>query len=118
MKSKESRNRKSKVPKEHKKPWQEAYATVGEIEAMLSERVLLRYNEVRGRTEIHWLSQGPVIGENEQGLLTIFIDLGFERRTFRNVRGYIVVRRSIAETESLRRELATPDTHTPDTPVF
>ena len=72
MKSKESRNRKSKVPKEHKKPWQEAYATVGEIEAMLSERVLLRYNEVRGRTEIHWLSQGPVIGENEQGLLTIF----------------------------------------------
>jgi len=72
MKSKESRNRKSKVPREHKKPWQEAYATVGEIEAMLSERVLLRYNEVRGRTEIHWLSQGPVIGENEQGLLTIF----------------------------------------------
>lgn len=68
MKSKESRNRKSKVPKE-----QMGHA---------------------------------------------FIDLGFERRTFRNVRGYIVVRRSIAETESLRRELATPDTHTPDTPVF
>ena len=72
MKSKESKNKKSKVPKEHKKPWQEAYATVGEIEAMLSERVLLRYNEVRGRTEIHWLSQGPVIGADEQGLLTIF----------------------------------------------
>ena len=83
MKSEESKNRKSKVPKEHKKPWQETYATVGEIEAMHA-----------------------------------FIDLGFERRTFHNVRGYIVVRRSIAETESLRRELATPDTHTPDTPVF
>ena len=59
-------------PKEHKRPWQETMATPQEIKAMLSERVLLRYNEVRGRTEIHWLSQGPVIGEDEQGLLTIF----------------------------------------------
>ena len=39
---------------------------------MLGERVMLRYNEVRGRTEIHWLSQGVVIGEDKQGLLTIF----------------------------------------------
>ena len=39
---------------------------------MLSSRVLLRYNEVRHRTEVHWLSQGPVIREDEQGLLTIF----------------------------------------------
>ena len=39
---------------------------------MLSSRVLLRYNEVRHRTEVHWLSEGPVIGEDEQGLLTIF----------------------------------------------
>lgn len=59
-------------PKEHKRPWQETMATPQEIKAMLSERVLLRYNEVRGRTEIHWLSQGPVIGADEQGLLTIF----------------------------------------------
>ena len=56
----------------HKKPWQETYATPEEIKAMLSERVLLRYNEVRGRTEIHRLSQGLTIGENDQGLLTIF----------------------------------------------
>lgn len=28
---------------------------------MLDNRVSLRYNEVRGRTEIHWLSQGPVL---------------------------------------------------------
>ena len=55
------------TPKEHKRPWQETMATPQEIKAMLSERVLLRYNEVRGRTEIHWLSQGPVIGEDEQG---------------------------------------------------
>ena len=58
--------------KEHKRPWQETTATPEEIKAMLSERVLLRYNEVRGRTEVHWLSQGLTIGEDEQGLLTIF----------------------------------------------
>ena len=58
--------------KEHKKPWQETYATPEEIKAMLSERVMLRYNEVRGRTEIHWLSAGPVLKADEQGLLTIF----------------------------------------------
>ncbi len=57
---------------EHKKPWREEYATPEEIKAMLGNRVSLRYNEVRGRTEIHWLSQGLTIGENEQGLLTIF----------------------------------------------
>ena len=56
----------------HKQAWQEKYATPEQIKAMLADRVMLRYNEVRGRTEIHWLSQGPVIKENEQGLLTIF----------------------------------------------
>ena len=60
------------TPKEHKKPWQEKYATPEEIKAMLDSRVSLRYNEVRGRTEIHWLSAGPVIRADEQGLLTIF----------------------------------------------
>ena len=59
-------------PKEHKQPWQEKNATPAEIEQMLDSRVLLRYNEVRHRTEVHRLSKGPVIGENEQGLLTIF----------------------------------------------
>ena len=60
------------APREHKKSWQEQYATPEEIKAMLSERVMLRYNEVRGRTEIHWLSAGPVLKADEQGLLTIF----------------------------------------------
>ena len=63
---------KDKKPKEHKQPWQDKYASPEEIQQMLSERVLLRYNEVRGRTEIHYLAQGPVIAENELGLLTIF----------------------------------------------
>ena len=64
--------KKDGAPREHKKSWQETYATPEEIKAMLSERVMLRYNEVRGQTEIHWLSAGPVLKADEQGLLTIF----------------------------------------------
>ena len=76
--------------KEHKKSWRETYATPEEIRTMLDSRVLLRYNVVRGRTEIHWLSQGPVIGENEQGLLTIFggdggVTDGYQNITDRDV---------------------------------
>ena len=56
----------------HKASWQETYATPEEIKAMLDSRVSLRYNEVRGRTEVHWLSAGPVLKADEQGLLTIF----------------------------------------------
>ena len=57
---------------------------------MVSRRVLLRYNEVRHRTEVHWLSQGPVIREDEQGLLTIFggdggVTDGYENLTDRDV---------------------------------
>ena len=69
---KEAKDKKPKEHKEHKQSWQEKYASPEEIQQMLDERVLLRYNEVRGRTEIHYLSKGPVIGENELGLLTIF----------------------------------------------
>ena len=58
----------------HKASWQETYATPEEIKAMLDSRVSLRYNKVRGRPEIHWLSRGPVIKADEQGLLTIFGD--------------------------------------------
>ena len=77
-------------PTEHKPSWQEKYASPEEIEQMLSSRVLLRYNEVRHRTEVHWLSQGPVIGEDEQGLLTIFggdggVTDGYENLTDRDV---------------------------------
>ena len=65
---------KKETKKEHKKSWQETYATPEEIKAMLDSRVSLRYNEVRGRPEIHWLSAGPTIRADEQGLLTIFGD--------------------------------------------
>ena len=71
--------------KEHKKPWREEYATPEEIKVMLGNRVSLRYNEVRGRTEIHWLSQGLMIGENEQGLLTIFGGDGGVTDGYRNL---------------------------------
>ena len=69
---KKEKQKKDEAPREHKKPWQETYATPEEIKAMLDSRVSLRYNEVRGRTEIHWLSAGPVLKADEQGLLTIF----------------------------------------------
>ena len=80
----------SASPKEHKEPWQAKYATPAEIQQMVSRRVLLRYNEVRHRTEVHWLSEGPVIGEDEQGLLTIFggdggVTDGYENLTDRDV---------------------------------
>ena len=73
------------APREHKKAWQETCATVEEIKAMVSERVLLRYNEVRRRTEVHWLSEGPVIQEDEQGLLTIFGEEGSVTDGYRNL---------------------------------
>ena len=66
----------AEAPREHKKPWQETFATPDEIKAMVSNHVLLRYNEVRGLTEVHWLSEGPVIQEDEQGLLSIFGEEG------------------------------------------
>ena len=202
------------APKEHKQPWQEKYATPEEIKAMLSERVMLRYNEVRGRTEVHYLSdttgtrrwlpfeiesiESPLsspfdydgiyaqayalyhqgfrywfdrqeierlqrhneqfespcterelvfwnfrkpVGSEQGEFMPVglamqivsgqisakiskeqmghaFISLGFERKTYRNVRGYVVVRRSSAEIERLRRELVTDHTHTPDTLAF
>ena len=42
------KTKKDEAPREHKKPWQETYATPEEIKAMLDSRVSLRYNEVRG----------------------------------------------------------------------
>ena len=49
-----------------------------------------------------------------------FVELGFKRRTMRNVRGYIVVRRSAEEMHSLRMALAaaSDNTDTDDTDVF
>ena len=80
-----TKTKREEAPREHKKPWQETYATVEEIKQMVSERVLLRYNEVRRRTEVHWLSEGPVIQEDEQGLLTIFGEEGTVTDGYRNL---------------------------------
>ena len=46
-----------------------------------------------------------------------FIELGFERKTFRNVRGYVVVRRSAEEMKAWRCSMA-QNTDTVDTPIF
>ncbi len=67
-----------------------------------------------------------VVGANiTQKLSTVslgraFVEQGFERRTFRNVRGYVVVRRSPEEMRSLRGVMAQVkgDTDTDVTDVF
>ena len=42
--------------KERKPNWQEVYATVEDIQQFLSERVMLRFNVVTRRVEVHWLT--------------------------------------------------------------
>lgn len=57
------------VPEEHKRPWQEMYATVEEIKTFLADRIYLRHNVVTGRTECRvperdWFGEdGTVIQE-------------------------------------------------------
>ena len=41
---------------ERKPNWQEVYATVEDIQQFLSERVMLRFNVVTRRVEVHWLT--------------------------------------------------------------
>ena len=50
-------------PKEHRRPWQEVYATPEDIKRYLSDHVMLRHNVVRGRTEIHWIEAPPELSE-------------------------------------------------------
>ena len=51
-----------------------------------------------------------------------FIEQGFERKTYKNVRGYIVVRRSQEEMRSIRKLMAleseNTNTDTDDTEIF
>ena len=48
------KEKKKSEPKEHKKNWREAYASVEEIQEFLSDRIMLRYNVVTRRVEC-WL---------------------------------------------------------------
>ena len=65
-----------------------------------------------------------VVGANiTQKLSTVmlgraFKELGFQSKTSRNVRGYIVVRRQPDEMRALRQQMAADDTDTDDTDVF
>ena len=56
---------------------------------------------------------------NSVSLGRAFSELGFQKKTYRNVRGYIVVRRSAEEMRSMQRMMANEaDTDTDDTDVF
>ena len=67
-----------------------------------------------------------IVGANiTQKLSTVvlgrsFVDLGFERKTFHNVRGYVVVRRSADEMRAWRTVMAQrrDDTNTDVTDSF
>jgi predicted P-loop ATPase len=66
-----------------------------------------------------------IVGANiTQKLSTVmlgraFMELGFEKKTYHNVRGYVVVRRSADEMHSMRQMMATSsDTDTDDTDGF
>ena len=52
-KPKKKRKKKAATDEEkvHKKPWQEVYATTGEIKTFLSDHIYLRYNTVKHRVE-------------------------------------------------------------------
>jgi predicted P-loop ATPase len=53
----EEKEKKKKEERADRKPnWQEVYATVDDIQQFLSERVMLRFNVVTRRVEVHWLT--------------------------------------------------------------
>ena len=51
--------------KEHKKPWQETYATPAEIKAFLSDHIYLRYNMVKYRVEARLPPEDPFCCNSE-----------------------------------------------------
>ena len=53
---KRKKKAKSTERMERKPNWQEVYATVEDIQQFLSERVMLRFNVVTRRVEVHWLT--------------------------------------------------------------
>jgi hypothetical protein len=67
---KKNRKKKSAVgggdsEKEHKKPWQETYATPAEIKAFLSDHIYLRYNMVKYRVEARLPPEDPFCCNSE-----------------------------------------------------
>ena len=56
-KKKEKKAKEARAERSERKPnWQEVYATVEDIQQFLSERVMLRFNVVTRRVEVHWLT--------------------------------------------------------------
>ena len=51
--------------KEHKKPWQESYATAEEIKAFLRDHVYLRFNTVKHQVEARLPPEDPFCQNNE-----------------------------------------------------
>ena len=58
-KTKTETKKETKQKREHQKPWQEVYASIEDIKAFLNERVMLRYNVITKRTEVHVIERDP-----------------------------------------------------------
>ena len=104
----------TKGSKEHKKNWQEQTATVDDIRAFLDERIL-PWSEDRGDYILE-LAMTVVVKDagitqklNTVWLGRAFVELGFQKRTYHNVRGYVVVRRSMEEMRSMRCQMVHGD---------
>ena len=92
------------------------------------ELIQLYFRKPSEREPGEWISVAlalQVVGAGiTQKLSTVklgraFVDEGFLKKTHKNVRGYVVVRRSAEEMRSLRQAIALQgDTDTDDTPVF
>ena len=99
-----------------------------ETPSLERELVQLYFRKPSEREPGEWMSVAlalQIVGAGiTQKLSTIqlgraFVDEGFLKKTHRNVRGYVVVRRSAEEMRSLRQSIALQgDTDTDDTPVF
>ena len=59
MDEKKPRKMKAPADKEHKKPWQETYAGVQEIQDFLMGRIMLRRNALTGLVESRWPAEYP-----------------------------------------------------------
>ena len=103
-----------KEKKERKPNWREYTATIEDIQHFIEDRMLLRYNVVRGRAgEFMSVARAlQIVGGNLTQKLThaslgrAFTELGFIKKILSHVRGYVVVQRTPEEIKARQRLMA------------
>ena len=140
MKQKDDEKKKKGV-RERKPNYKEYRASVDDIQTFLLGKIMLRHNVITRRVEYCFPSDSIGVSAEWQPIISLaiqlvgagitqklstvmlgraFVEQGFERKTYRNTRGYVVVRRSAEEMRSLRSMMAVAgeNTDTDDTDVF